>query len=346
MAPADLVADVGAGRLALASCRMLVDPVLRSAVETMPPYVRRVSSYHLGWDDENGLATDACSGKAVRPTLALLAAEAVGGDPQVALPAAVAVELVHNSSLIHDDVIDHDRTRRHRPAAWVVFGVGPALLVGDALLALAQAVLARSRHPAAQDATEVLCGAAIDITEGQCADLAFERRSDVAMAECFAMVEAKTAALLGGACATGARFGGGRPEQVERLGHFGRNLGFAFQLVDDLLGIWGDPMVTGKPVCSDLQSRKKSLPVVAALTSGTVAGRELAELLGREGQLSSEELARAAATVELAGGREWTEAQADIFVARALDDLEGAGPEGRAVDQLRSLASLMGRTDR
>lgn len=344
--PAGLVADVEAGRLALASSRALLDPFLRSAVDTMPPLVRRIAGYHLGWADEHGLATDASSGKAVRPTLTLLAAEAVGGDPETALPAAAAVELVHNFSLVHDDVIDHDGTRRHRPTAWVVFGIGPALLVGDALLALAQGVLARSGHPAAQDATGMLCRAAIDLTEGQCADLAFERRSNVALPDCFAMVEAKTAALLSCACAIGAKFGGGCPDQVENLARFGRNLGFAFQLVDDHLGIWGDPEATGKPIFSDLQSRKKSLPVVAALTSGTPAGRELAALLGRDGELSSEELVRAAAAVDLAGGRAWTEAQVHVFVARALRDLDAAHPQGRVADQLRALAHLMGRTDR
>jgi len=345
-ASSELVVDVEAGRLALGSARALLDPFLRDAVDTLPPLLRRIAGYHLGWTDEHGRATDACSGKAVRPTLTLLAAEAVGGDPEAALPAAAAVELVHNFSLVHDDVIDHDGTRRHRPTAWVVFGLGPALLAGDALLALAQTVLATSGHGAAQDATAMLCGAAIDLTEGQCADLAFERRSDVGLPDCFAMVEAKTAALLGCACAIGARFGGGCPDQVDSLGRFGRNLGVVFQLVDDLLGIWGDPLATGKPTFSDLQSRKKSLPVVAALASRTPAGRELAALLGREGELSSEELGRAADAVDLAGGRAWTEAQIDVFLARALDELDGAHPEGPAADQLRSIAHLMGRMDR
>jgi geranylgeranyl diphosphate synthase type I len=346
LAPAGLVADVEAGRLALASCRTVLDPFLRAAVDTMPPLVRRIAGYHLGWTDEHGRPTDANPGKAVRPTLTLLAAEALGGDPEVALPAAAAVELVHNSSLVHDDVIDGDGTRRHRPTAWVVFDVGPALLAGDALLALAQAVLATSGHPAAAEGSRMLCRAAVDLTEGQCADLSFERRSDVSLAECLAMVEAKTAALIGCACALGACFGGGSPDQVVHLSRFGRHLGFAFQLVDDLLGIWGDPGDTGKPVFSDLQSRKKTLPVVAALASGTPAGRELAALLGRDGELSGEELARAAAAVDRAGGRAWTEAQVDVFVTRALQDLDAAKPKGPAAEQLRSVAHVMGRTDR
>lgn len=346
VAPPELVADVDAGRSALASSRALLEPFLRSAVGTLPPLLRHIAGYHLGWTDEHGCATSASSGKAVRPTLTLLAAEAVGGDPEHALPAAAAVELVHNFSLVHDDVIDRDSTRRHRPTAWVVFGLGPALLAGDALLALAQAVLATSGHPAAQDATAMLSGAAIELTEGQCADLSFERRSDIGLPECFAMVEAKTAALLGCAGAIGARFGGGCPDRVEHLGGFGRNLGIAFQLVDDLLGIWGDPAATGKPVFSDLQSRKKSLPVVAALASGTPAGRELASLFGREGEMSSEELARAGEAVDLAGGRAWTEAQVDVFLDRAMHDLEGARLEGPAADRLRSLAHLIGRMDR
>lgn len=178
-------------------------------------------------------------GKAIRPALALLSAEAVGGPAVAALRPAAAVELVHDFSLLHDDVMDGDRTRRHRPTAWTVFGVSPAILAGDALLTLAFDVLATGGHPVTAEATRIFSTAVQELLDGQSADVAFEERRDVGPAECLSMAVGKTGALLGCACGLGALFGGGDPEQVEHLVAFGRDLGLAFQLVDDLLGIWG-----------------------------------------------------------------------------------------------------------
>ncbi|MFC4531206.1 polyprenyl synthetase family protein [Sphaerisporangium dianthi] len=270
-------------REVLAWSRELTGPPLRAAVETLPASMRRIAAYHFGWQDESGRPASGNAGKAVRPALVLLAAEAAGGSAAAAVPAAVAVELVHNFSLLHDDVMDGDATRRHRPTAWSVFGVSGAILAGDALLTLAFEVLRSGGHPAADEAARVLGAAVLDLVEGQSADTSFETRDEVGLAECVSMAEGKTAALLAASCALGALSGDGGPEVIESLRAFGSRLGLAFQMVDDLLGIWGDPAVTGKPVFSDLRSRKKSLPVVAALTSGTPAGTELAAFY-RHGQ--------------------------------------------------------------
>ncbi|GAA3097086.1 family 2 encapsulin nanocompartment cargo protein polyprenyl transferase [Streptosporangium carneum] len=326
--------------------RDVVESVLRPAVDTLPPSMRRIAGYHFGWWDEYGEPTRADSGKAIRPALVLLAAEAVGGAAAEALPAAVAVELAHNFSLLHDDVMDGDRTRRHRPTAWAVFGVSPAILAGDALLALAFEALSEGDHPVAPEATRIFGAAIQALLEGQSADVAFERRQDVELAECLIMAAGKTGALLGGACALGALFGGGNPEQVERLRAFGSDLGLAFQLVDDLLGIWGDPEVTGKPVYSDLRSRKKSLPVVAALASPTPAGRELAGLYHREHPLTDTDLVHAAELVDAVGGRAWSQSQADALLARALRHLRSAGFTPRPAAELGALARLVTRRDR
>jgi geranylgeranyl diphosphate synthase type I len=263
----------------------------------------------------------------------------------VALPAAVAVELVHNFSLLHDDVMDGDKTRRHRATAWAVFGVNPAILAGDALLTLALDVLAGSGHPQAQQAIRVMSGAVQQLLDGQSADLAFEERADVGLAECVRMAEGKTGALLGASCALGALFGGGRPDQVEHLRSFGEQVGLAFQFADDLLGIWGDPEVTGKPVYSDLQNRKKSLPVVAALTSDTPAARELDSLYHTERQLTGADLARAAELIETSGARAWSQTRADDLLARAREHLRAAQPAERAAKELDALARLATRRD-
>ncbi|WP_158851872.1 family 2 encapsulin nanocompartment cargo protein polyprenyl transferase [Saccharothrix deserti] len=322
-----------------------VDPALRAAVDRLPDSMRAIAGYHFGWWDELGRPTGADAGKAIRPALVLLGTQAVGGAVNAALPAAVAVELVHNFSLLHDDVMDGDTTRRHRPTAWHVFGVNPAILAGDSLLTLALDVLAGSGHPKAQQAIRVLSGAVQQLLHGQSADLAFEDREDVRLAECVRMAEGKTGALLGASCALGALFGGGRPDQVEHLRSFGEQVGLAFQFVDDLLGIWGDPEVTGKPVYSDLQNRKKSLPVVAALASDTPAAHELDLLYHTDRQLTGVDLARAAELIETSGARAWSQSRADDLLARAQEHLRAAEPSERAARELEAVARLATRRD-
>ncbi|TQM79299.1 geranylgeranyl diphosphate synthase type I [Saccharothrix saharensis] len=341
--------------------RGLVEPALREAVDALPAPLRLVAGYHRGWWDERGHRTDAAGGKAIRPALALLAAEAVGGTAGAAVPAAAAVELVHDFTLLHDDVLDGDRTRRHRAAAWHVFGLDAAVLTGDALLAAAFDVLAASGHPAALTGVRVLNAAVRDLVEGEHADLAFERQPDVGVAECVAMVERKTGGLLAGACALGASFGGAEAVVVAGLRDFGLRLGVAYQHVDDLLGIWGEPGRTGKPVHADLRARKKSLPVVAALTSDTPAGRELAALY-RKHPIPSDarraadpaepdrldpaaDAARAADLVERAGGRAWSERQAESLLAASLRHLGSVDPVPRAAAELTALAHAIVRRD-
>jgi geranylgeranyl diphosphate synthase type I len=256
----------------------------------------------------------------------------------------VAVELVHNFSLLHDDVMDGDLTRRHRPTAWSVFGIGAAILAGDALLTLALDVLAASGHPSAPTAMRALSAAVQELVDGQCADMELAQKSSVDMSECESMATRKTAALMGGACALGGLFAQATPDQVGHLRAFGEHLGLAFQHVDDLLGIWGKPRVTGKPVFSDLRNRKKSLPVVAALVSGTKAGGELSALYAQPGPLTEKDLKHAANLVEQAGGRTWSQSQADELTTRAIARLDELG-QSPAATELTELAHLITRRD-
>ncbi|WP_204057408.1 family 2 encapsulin nanocompartment cargo protein polyprenyl transferase [Microbispora corallina] len=337
------VPDVRRADEVLGWSRGLLDLPLRQAVATLAPPMRRVAGYHFGWWDERERPIEADGGKALRPALVLLAAEAAGGQAGDAVPAAVAVELVHNFSLVHDDVIDGDTTRRHRPTAWSAFGRTAAILAGDALLSLAFTAVTRGGR--AGEGVRVLGACVQSLLDGQSADVDFELRTDVGLAECLRMAEGKTGALMGCACALGALYGGATSGRAANLAAFGERLGLAFQVVDDLLGIWGDPAVTGKPVHSDLRSRKKSLPVVAALTSGTPAGAELAELYHQEPPLSPCDLTRAAELVEEAGGREWSVAAVDDLLAEALDRLRAAEPEPRAAAELEALARLAADRD-
>jgi geranylgeranyl diphosphate synthase type I len=341
---AEVVRNPRTASRVLTDARALVGPPLRRAVDSLPGPVRRAAGYHFGWLDDQGQPVNAGAGKMLRPALALLSAEAVGGSAENAVAVATAVELVHNFSLLHDDVMDGDRVRHHRPTVWSAFGIPTAVLAGDALWVLALQVLADTGAISSQ-ASHLLTEALQGLVDGQSADLDFEHRDDVGLPECEAMALGKTGMLMGAACALGALSGGGSRPQVDALREFGERLGVAFQLVDDLLGLWGDPAVTGKPVGWDAVRRKKSLPVAAALASGTAYGAELAGLYRLDRPLTHAELARATSLVELAGGRDWARREADRRVREALAILWETTPVLSVRAELTALADLLGHRD-
>lgn len=329
------------GGTAMARCRGLLEPALREAVSVLHPWGVRMAAFALGWSDTDGGPRGGDGGKGVRPAIALLSAEAVGAPAESALPGAVAVELVHAFSLAHDDIIDRDELRRHRAALWKAYGVGPALLAGDALLALAVSQLAGR-----PEAMPYLSAALIELVQGQSADMAFENRpwhgpDAVTIEEYAEMAAGKTGGLLGAAAAAGVALGGA-PELADRMWTMGRDLGVAFQIADDMLGIWGDPAVTGKPVFSDLRRDKKTVPVLAALATGGPAARELSAVLA-SGATDEESVRHAAHLVEEAGGRTRARELADRYVASALGVIDECLPE--AAD-LRALCdSLVNRVN-
>ncbi|HEX4701071.1 MAG TPA: polyprenyl synthetase family protein [Pseudonocardiaceae bacterium] len=332
------------------AARDLVEPALRRAVDQLAPVMRTISRYHFGWADQHGRETPGGGGKALRPALALLSAQAAGADAAAGVPAAVAVELVHNFSLLHDDVMDNDIERRHRPTAWTVFGVPAAILAGDALLTLAVESVRLGYERTGGAVVGCLNEAVQDLIVGQSSDVEFERRTDVTVAECLDMAAGKTGALMRCATSIGALAVGGDQAMVRALADFGDHLGLAFQLVDDLLGIWGSPDVTGEPALADLRSRKKSVPVVAALNSGTEAGARLAELYfepGQPDQVDDEAALMAMADlVERAGGLTWTEAEADRHIQEAERCLAQLSAPASVTEALRATALFVTRRDR
>ncbi len=273
MRPTIAVADV------LERARDKMQPLMREAIARLNPSLRDVISYHLGWTDASGNPAVVKGGKGIRAALATLSAEATWADADVGAPGGVAVELVHNFSLLHDDLMDGDVERRHRPTVWALWGPSAALIAGDALSTLAIDVLLRTPNPAAPAAAAALVEATSEMIAGQADDLAFEARRSVSVEECMGMSTAKTGALLGCAASIGAILAGAPPTTVQALRDFGRHLGVAFQAVDDLLGIWGDPATTGKPIGNDIRQRKKSMPLVAALAAGDDEARELESIL-------------------------------------------------------------------
>jgi geranylgeranyl diphosphate synthase, type I len=320
----------GAQPDALGATRLLVQPAIERAVREYCPFMEPVVGYHAGWLDLDGRPANAASGKAVRPALVLLAAQAKGGPPEPAVPAAVAVELVHDFSLLHDDVMDGDTLRRNRPAAWTAFGTAPAILAGDALIVAAFQVLGEVPFADRAAAASILATTVQRLIHGQVRDLEFEARGDVSLADAVWMAGEKTAALFGCSCSLGALAGGSSGPALAALTAVAEQLGLAFQLVDDLLGIWGDA-TTGKPTLAGLRRRKKSLPVVAALRSQSAAGRRLGELYASPSALSDSDLLAAASLVEEAGGREWAQREAAARLTNAARSLRGLGlPEATA----------------
>jgi geranylgeranyl diphosphate synthase, type I len=331
---------------ALSRYRDRLTSALCDALERLDPASRAQAAYHLGLREPDGRPGPG-AGKAVRPVLALLSAEAAGGSVEDGLPGAVAVELVHNFSLLHDDLMDGDTERRHRPTVWARWGPAAAILTGDALLALAQEVLLEAASPHAPAAARLLAATVRELVRGQVDDVAFEGRLGVTVPECLAMAAGKTGALLATSAVIGAVLAGGPPGQRAALWSYGSELGTAFQLVDDLLGIWGDPAVTGKPVLSDLRTRKKSLPVAYALCHGGPAGRELARCFADgapDGTADDGHLRRLAELVEAAGGRDWAAAEARRRVARAEEALACAGlPDGPRAELVALARHLVDR---
>jgi geranylgeranyl diphosphate synthase type I len=335
------------GQQWLDAARALVDPGLREAIETLDPTNRAVAGYHLGFLDANGAPADGSRGKGVRGALALLSARAAGADVAVGIPAAVACELVHESSLLHDDIIDGDRVRRGARTAWVVFGSPSAIVAGDALLALAVEVLASAGNsPSVGRSIRELTAATREVMAGQSADLAFESRDSVTVEESREMVSRKTGALLGCAAALGAILAGAPISVSDALARYGRHIGMAFQLIDDLLGIWGEPERTGKAVWSDLRSRKKSLPVVAALNSETVAGQRLSQLYGSPDPLTEPQLAAAADAIEAAGGRQWAVDEAERETREALEILDSVDLADSVRDDFVAVTHMLVERDR
>ncbi|HEY7506377.1 MAG TPA: polyprenyl synthetase family protein, partial [Nitrososphaera sp.] len=223
-------------------------------------------TYHMGWTGE-GAGAEA-TGKRIRPLMLLLtclaSSGAEGGDEtwQSALPAAAAVELVHNFSLVHDDIQDNSDKRRGRPTTWVKWGMPMAINVGDALFVMSnQAIIdLKENYPAevVVRAAEILHNTCLDLTRGQFLDMSYEKRIDLTVEDYWPMISGKTAALLSACCHIGSLLGGADDAKQDAYRSFGHYLGLAFQVQDDILGIWGDEVITGKSAANDLIEGKKS----------------------------------------------------------------------------------------
>ncbi|MGV0741115.1 polyprenyl synthetase family protein [Mycolicibacterium sp. XJ870] len=301
-----------------------------------------MAGYHFGWWDTTGRPIRARSGKGIRAALVIGASAACGGTEMAAVSAAAAIEMQHNFTLVHDDVMDADEMRHGRATVWRVWGRDAALVLGDALHAMTVRMLLDLPTTSVLEAVGRLEAATLELCRGQYEDCVFETRSAVEVEEYMHMVMGKTGSLMGCACALGALCAEADDATVTAFGRFGLELGAAFQFADDVLGIVGDPAVTGKPVGNDLIRRKRSLPVVAALESGCPGATELSELYRSDAPMTTAEVARATQLVAACGGLDWASEQAALRAQSALQAL----PAGIASAELRALTGVAVRRDR
>ena len=247
-----------------------IQNALRSELSQSHSFVYDMLRYYMGWADETGAPISATTGKAVRPTLCLFGCEAVGGTVSQAIPAAVALEFIHNFSLVHDDIQDEDETRHGRKTIWAIWGKPKALVSGNVLRIVADSALhglpsAGVDSSRAVIAADLLIESHLEMIEGQYLDIYFEGRQDIGMSDYRRMISRKTGALLRCSLNLGAAVGTDNAETVAAFRECGRALGYVFQIRDDVLGVWGEEDITGKPVGADIRRKKNSYPVVYAM---------------------------------------------------------------------------------
>jgi geranylgeranyl diphosphate synthase type I len=329
--------------LARPALRQELEQAIAASGDHGTPALLNIITYQLGWTGEN--AGPKAEGKQIRPLLVLLACQAGGGDWKKALPAAAAVELIHNFSLVHDDIEDNGETRRGRPTVWKVWGEAQAINTGDAIFALAYASLVnlveRTSPAIGLKAGKIFHQTSLRLTQGQHLDIAFEDQECVDLESYWQMVGGKTAALLAFSLEVGALCAGVSPEIQAHYRDFGHYLGMSFQVQDDILGIWGAEEQVGKSTTGDLVTRKKTLPVLYGLAQekGFYEG-------WNDGEITPEKALILSQILEAEGGRAYAQSAADRLIDLALKALENAKPEGEAGDILRDLAKkLLKRQD-
>jgi geranylgeranyl diphosphate synthase type I len=315
------------------------------ATSEQPDLFHGMMHYHMGWRDEQLRPADVNAGKQIRPVICLLTCQAAGGDWQQAVPAAAAIELLHNFSLIHDDIEDASPTRRGRKTLWTIWGTEQAINAGDAMFALAHLALNRlvDHGVAAETAVHSLRRfdeACVRLTQGQHADMDFETRDEVTVDEYLAMITGKTAVLLSLCTELGALIAGCDTQTVHNYAQFGLNLGLAFQVIDDILGIWGDEAIIGKSVSTDILTKKKTLPVLYGLSQNG-ALRQLYEQETTDKAFVQE----ATSVLNSTGARDYAVQRATYYSESALGHLEEAQPSGPASAALNQLSAMLLQRD-
>jgi len=305
-------------------------------------------AYHMGWSSE-GIVAEA-TGKRIRPLLVLLtfaASRRISGKTdtdgvgwELALPAAACIELIHNFSLVHDDIQDNSEMRRGRLTVWKKWDMPQAVNVGDALFILAHFALLEIQNAfpleKAKQAGLIINEACLALSCGQFMDISYEKRNDLAVEDYWPMISGKTAALFSACTQLGATLAGADESTWESYRNFGHYLGLAFQVHDDYLGIWGDSALTGKSTESDLVAGKKTLPILYGLAKNRLFAKRWAE-----GPIQSDEVRNLSEQLAIEGVKLFTQEATDQMTDLAIQSLRAAEPQGEAGEALFELANLL-----
>ncbi len=296
-------------------------------IEHKPEFLYSMLQYHMGWMDQNFTHIQGQGGKRIRPLLLLLCCEALCSEWHHAVPSAIAVELLHNFTLIHDDIEDRDVVRRGRPTLWSIWGIPQAINAGDALYALAFKALLHMPLDIFDNlqivhAAKVYTDTVLRITEGQCQDISFESSQIVSDSDYLDMIAGKTASLFGLSCELGALCANADDGIEQTMRDFGYALGMAFQMQDDILGLWGDPQNTGKPVGSDLMKAKKTLPILHCAQNSP----DFQQMISQN--ITEAELDQALQLLGTTDSFSYTQNKAEFYFERAQECLDrvGVGP--------------------
>ncbi len=305
-----------------------------------------IMRYHLGWLDEGLKPVKQYRGKRFRPVICLLAYNALSGVYDKALPAAAAVELIHNFSLIHDDIEDMDEERRHKPTVWKIWGVPKAINVGDGMHVVSNLAALRLRELSISpakivDVLEILNRAIIALCEGQHMDMSYEGRLDITTDMYLEMISKKTAVLIEAAAHIGARLATNDEKLIAHLRNFGRKIGLAFQIVDDILGVWEPAERTGKPKASDIRNRKKTLPVIYCFQNAKGKDKKRLLELYKGGKLREGEITEVLRILADCGARRYSSEMAERLERDALLELRKTGIENEAMEKLEHVARFL-----
>ena len=331
------------------SYRNTVGVEISKVIDSCPSILRSMLRYHMGWEDEHGHSCSRESGKFIRSTLCLLSCEAVGGDTSQVMPAAAAVELIHNFSLIHDDIEDASDERHHRPTVWKLWGQSQAINAGDAMFTLAYLALIKLKERGIADekvasSTNMLGLACLELCEGQYLDIEYENRLDITIEDYLDMATKKTAALFAVSISLGAYLGSEDSKLVDFFHLFGKELGTAYQICDDILGIWGREESIGKSV-SDIFQRKKTLPVVYGLHNSEGEARKRLEKLYYQKSIEGEDIAEVRKILDQLGARDYAENLAEQHYQKALAYLEATLLDISRQAPLKEIASFLMNRD-
>jgi geranylgeranyl diphosphate synthase, type I len=329
-----------------------IDSAIRdfaSQHEHKAPIFWQQAHEHFDWAYPDARASNqgfSSAGKRIRPLLMALVARSLSATYEHVIPAAIGLEVIHNFTLIHDDIMDESLERRHRPTIWSRYGIAQAINTGDGLYSigiLSSLNLVENGVSAekALRASQILMTACLDTVQGQALDLQFEERNDISPEEYLTMIRLKTGRFIETATQLGALLSSDDPVIIEHYANFGKYLGWAFQMWDDYLGIWGDPDVIGKSATSDIEQKKKSYPITLAFANASDNElRHLQAMYSKE-RLEEDDVAQVLGVLDILGIREKTESYVDEYHEKAMNALNALALDNEDYANLKKLAQFI-----